>query len=255
MPANTNKKQKTAFNDCPVLYKGTLRDHSVYSVVKLDKSHLSDIIGLHNKAIQMLTEAEKAFMLPKPASFFVDHFNRNHGNTVVGVVHKGKLIGEAIVLNPSIDHPKTGMVDMPPVGAADDITLLQGVTVLPTYRNNGLMHSMVKAWLNHGIQANKGHALAEVDVNNIASWATFLDQGMEIPSIGVDPSDGTVVYNLHETLPNIQKKRLTQAFNEVADGCKTCPMHDIETQKSMLDQGYVISGWKKATKEMILRPV
>lgn len=249
------KKVKTPFNDCAVLHEGTMRDGSAYNVIQLDRTHLSDIIALHNKAIQMLSAEEKAFMLPKPASFFVDHFNRNHGNTVLGVLHNGKLVGESIVLNPSIEHPKTGMVDMAPVGAPDSITLIQGVTVLPSYRNNGLMHGMVKAWLNYGVKADKGHALAEVDVNNIASWATFLDHGMEIPSIGVDPSDGTVVYNVHETIPNIEKKRLTQAFNAVAPGCKTCPIHDIETQKFMLDQGYVISGWKKSDKEMILRPI
>ncbi len=247
--------KKTTFNDAPLLYQSrliTTPDH--FTIAQLDKRHLPEIIALHREAIASLKDSEKAFMLLKKPSFFRSHFDRANGNTVLGIVSGNKLIGEAIVLHPSNDHPSTGMVDMPPVGEPGSVTVIQGVTVLPAYRKNGLMHQMVHAWLNHALISGKKHALAEVEVHNISSWSAFLNEGLQITSIGRDPDDGALLYNLHETIPEIMKKRLSESFNHAAANSTTCAIDDIKTQQDMLKNGYVISGWKKESKEFILTP-
>jgi RimJ/RimL family protein N-acetyltransferase len=247
--------KQTKFNDTSLLYQSQLvtsPDH--FTIAQLDKRHLPDIVALHREAIASLKDSEKAFMLLKKSSFFRHHFERANGNTVLGIITGNKLIGEAIVLHPSNTHPSTGMVDMAPVGAPNGITVLQGVTVLPAYRKNGLMHQMVHAWLNHALLAKKQHALAEVEVHNISSWSAFLNEGLQITSIGRDPDDGALLYNLHETIPEIMKKRLSQSFNHAAANSTTCAIDDIKTQQDMLKNGYIISGWKKEAREFILTP-
>lgn len=247
--------KKNIFDGIPLLYQSRLMttpDH--FTIAQLDKRHLPDIIALHRAAIASLKDSEKAFMLLKKPSFFRNHFKRANGNTVLGIITGNKLIGEAIVLHPSNDHPSTGMVDMAPVDEPNSITVLQGVTVLPAYRKNGLMHQMVHAWLNHALLAKKQHALAEVEVHNISSWSAFLNEGLQITSIGRDPDDGALLYNLHETVPEIMKKRLSESFNHAAANSTTCAIDDIKMQQDMLKNGYVISGWKKESKEFILTP-
>lgn len=247
--------KQTKFNDTPLLYQSQLvtsPDH--FTIAQLDKRHLPEIVALHREAIASLKDSEKAFMLLKKPAFFRHHFERANGNTVLGIITGNKLIGEAIVLHPSNDHPSTGMVDMALVGDPGSVTVLQGVTVLPAYRKNGLMHQMVHAWLNHALLDKKQHALAEVEVHNISSWSAFLNEGLQITSIGRDPDDGVLLYNLHETIPEIMKKRLSGIFNHAAANSTTCAIDDIKTQQDRLKNGYVISGWKKETREFILTP-
>ena len=244
-----------AFKNAQILYKNTLLTSADdFSIALLGQEYLPQIIALHQQAIAALKDEEKAFMLPKGPDFFKDHFNRAGGNAVLGIISKDRLIGEAIILNPSDLHPQTGMTDMKPVGAPATVTVLQGVTVLPEYRRNGLMHQMVHSWLNHAIQENKRHALAEVEVHNISSWSAFLNEGLQITGIGRDPDDGALLYNLHETLPGIMTKRLSHQFNHAASNSTTCAIGDFKTQQKMLEDGYAISGWKKERKEFILTP-
>lgn len=246
---------ETPFHTAPTLYKNTLLTSAeIFSIARLGPEHLAHIIALHQQAIAALKEDEKAFMLPKSPDYFKDHFSRAGGNTILGIVCNDRLIGEAIILHPSECHPQTGMTDMPSVGDPATVTVLQGVTVLPEYRRNGLMHQMVHSWLNHALQENKHHALAEVEVHNISSWSAFLNEGLHITGIGRDPDDGALLYNLHETLPGIMKKRLSEQFNTAASNSLFCAISDFETQQKMLGDGYVISGWQKDRKEFILTP-
>ena len=232
----------------------TIHTGEEFILVKLDQQHLPQIIALHDQTIASLDEKEKAFMVQKPPSFFRDHFNKASGNMVIGILNNNQLIAESIILCPSQDHPETGMVDMAPVAPPEHITILQGVAVLPEYRKNRLMHQMVNAWLNNSIGQGRPHALAEVEVSNIASWKTFLDLGLEITGIGEDPDDGALVYNMHGVIPEIQRRTVAQDFNNMAEDSILCCVDDIKKQRSLLESGYVINGYQKATREMILNP-
>lgn len=243
------------FQNMPAIYQNTLLTSAdQFTITQLRPEHLPQIVALHQHAVAALKDDEKAFMLLKDESFFRDHFNRAAGNTILGIICNDRLIGEAIVLHPTDAHPQSGMTDMDNVGHPNTLTVLQGVTVLPEYRRNGLMHQMVHTWLSHAYDQNKHHALAEVEVHNIASWSAFLKEGLQITSIGQDPDDGALLYNLHETLPNIMMKRLRHEFNHVAADSTACSIHDLNTQREKLADGYVISGWRKNTQEFILTP-
>ena len=255
MTQNTNTVTAPQFASAQTLYQGSLLTApDDYAIARLQPEHLPAIIDLHKQAIAALKNDEKAFMLLKEDSFFRNHFNRAAGNAVLGIICKDQLIGEAIILHPTETAPDTGMTDMPAVGKADSVTVLQAVTVLPDYRKNGLMHQMVHVWLNHAWNEKKHHALAEVEVHNISSWSAFLNEGLQITGIGVDPDDGALLYNMHETLPEIMKKRLTQTFNQEAANTITCPIDDFHQQQDRLDHGFIISGWKSASREFILSP-
>lgn len=244
-----------AFTNAATLHNGhMITTAQPFTIKALGKDYVPQIYTLHLESIAALTGDEKSFLLEKPKSFFEGHFSKAKDNIVLGIVCNDNLIGQSIILNPSTTHPGTGMTAMAPVGAPDTISVLQGVSVLPEFRNNKLMHQMVHAWLNHALLQNKQHALAEVEVHNIGSWSAFLNEGMQITSIGVDPDDGALLYNMHETLPEIMKKRLSLSFNHAAENSTLCAIDDYKTQIDMLKNGHVISGWKKETKQFILTP-
>lgn len=220
------------------------------TLVILTKDHLDQILALQDKVFNSLSEAEKTFILKKEPSFFEKHMDQ--GNILLGVVHDGELIAQSILLNPTKEHPKTGMVDMKLPSRADKITVIQGVIVDPDFRGNKLMTTMVDTWLDISKKARRKDAISEVTVENHYSWSVFLKEGMHIHSIGTDPADGTLVYNMHGHVEGWIKERLSAKFNTAA-AKKTvaCPMADIEGQKKLLKKGYIGTQFD-ATKHNIL---
>jgi hypothetical protein len=199
--------------------------------------NMESILELQDKVIGALSEEEKSYLLEKKRAFFEKHFA--NGNLVLGVAHDGQLIAQSVILHPTVINPKTGMVDMELPAAPDKISLIQGVVVDPAYRGNMLMSRMVDGWLDIAKMCGRTHAIAEVTVENHFSWAVFLNEGMSIHSTGVDPNDGTQVYNIHSCVASLIKKRLCPDFNKAA-AKDTTPVaaHDIETQKQLIKDGY-----------------
>jgi len=232
---------------------GTLKKTGApYYVVSLTKSQMSQILALQNKVIKDLKQDEEAFILAKDEAFFTNHLER--GNKILGIIADGKLIAQSILLNPSQKYPQNGMIDMDAIEQPDKTSVMQGVIVDPDYRGNKLMDQMVHHWMKFSKQQGKEHLLAEIEVHNFFSWASFLSQGMNLHSIGVDPADGAVLYNAHEATQNITTKEqsLSKLFNNAAnkDKIKTCRFHDIEGQKKIFAKGYVCVAFNKSAETL-----
>lgn len=131
---------------------------------------------------------------------------------------------------------------MTPVGAPETLSILQGVGVHPLFRGNGLMERMVDLWLDFAAAEGREHAVAEIDARNHYSWGNFVDRGLNIVGIGVDKSDGTRVYNAHETLENIFKKRTLESLDippAPEEATAKCSRKDLELQNALFSLGYV----------------
>ncbi len=225
------------------------KNNEQYAIVSLAPQNIGAILALQDVIFASLTAEEQSYVLKKDQAFFDNHFA--NGNIVIGVVHDGKLIAQSVVVNPTPEHPKHGMVDMALPGKVEEITVIQGVLVDPAYQGNRLMTAMVDMWLDIAEKQGRGHAIAEVAVGNYYSWSVFLKEGMEIHSMGLDASDGTVLYNVHAEVPALIQKRLTPDFNKAAaKGAVDCPINDLAQQQKLIAEGYKGVAYDTAKKAM-----
>ena len=229
MPAKNTTTLST--KDIETLETGRLKKTGEeYSLVLLSGKNIDQILSLEDIAFASLSPEEEAYLLKKDRDFFKQHFAA--GNAMLGVVHNGKLIAQSVIINPTPAYPKIGM-EMPlnvPVGT---LTILQGVIVDPAFQGNNLMGVMTDAWLAMSAKNGRTEALAEVMPGNLYSWSVFLQKGMHIESISVNPIDNVEVYNIHGHLPSLSK-----VFNGSAAKSKICPRNDLAAQKKLIADGY-----------------
>lgn len=226
------------FKTTQTLKVGTLKKTGGdFALVSLSAKNIGAILALQDIIFDSLSEKEQSFLLRKSREFFEKHFAA--GNIVLGAVHNGQLVAQSVVVNPTVQNPRTGMVDMVLDAQPWEVTIIQGVVVHPAYQGNCLMTEMVDAWLDIAEKQGRTHAIAEVAVGNYYSWSIFMKEGMHIHSMGVDPADGTELYNIHAEVAPLVKKRLQPDFNKASarDSIK-CPHADIEAQKKLLSAGH-----------------
>jgi hypothetical protein len=141
-----------------ILQSGTLpKTGGSYQLALLTADHIDDILSLQDTVYANLTAAEKAFIVCKDRAFFEQHFAT--GNVVLGVFHQGKLIAQSLMVHPTPQHPKTGMVDMQLPAPTEKIAVLQGMIVHPDFRGNALMALMTKAQCFQLVCFNAGGAI------------------------------------------------------------------------------------------------
>lgn len=251
----SKKLKEPATINTPITSGHLRRTQQRFDILQLAQTDLKKITGLHNFVFNSLSEDEKSFLLQKKSDYFRKLFNKTSTGIILGVMKEdGALIAKSIAIYPTRLKPISGMTDMTDHPRPEHSTVLQGVTVHPHYRGNYLMHHMVHAWINHAQGMSRKHLLAEVEVRNKASWSVFLDEGLEITSIGQDPDDGAILYNLQGNMADVLRKRSSVPFNPAAQGLILCAPDDIDAQKALLASGHVISGWSKAHNKMIVTP-
>jgi ribosomal protein S18 acetylase RimI-like enzyme len=248
MTHNTNKNVNTQ-----ILSSIALANGAICEVALLGTDYAQAISDMHNQTIATLADNEKTYMLDKSLDYFAKHLNRGEGNAILGILDGDKVIAQSMILHPTSDNMNTNMTDMPNEPDPLMSSVMQAVSVDSTYRGQKLMEIMIDHWVDHAQTHGRTHLLAEVQVENVASYANFLKRGMNIVSIGQDPDDGVNLYNAHETVANMKTKRLTDVFNFHANKpmIKT-PIQDLETQKTMLNEGFIITARDKANNSLII---
>lgn len=238
--------------DMTVLDAGSLPDGQDYHLVLLKPEHAHIAAKMHNKIIDGLSRLQKEFMLPKSEAFFERHLDDSNDSAVMGVIVEGELVAQAVIHHPAGSWIKTGMVDMEPVGEAQETSVMQAVSVNPNFRGMGLMNILVHAWPDYAEEQGRTELLAEIDIRNIASWSAFLKGGMNLHSIGVDPADGTVVYNAHEGVHKAKEKRLSPLFNSASrPQVRAIAREHLQTQQDLFDDGFQVIGFNKSQNILI----
>ncbi len=228
-----------------VLETGALKNGAPYNLVLLTAAQAQQAASFHHAIIDDLALHEKTFMLPKTPAYFSHHLEKDGGNIIMAIISNGHVIAQSMVHHPTIREPDDGMVDLNLTLPFNKKSLFQAVAVSPAYRNQGLVSIMVAHWLAQAQRHGKTHLLAEIDVRNAPSWGNFLKARMALVGIGVDSSDGTLVYNAHGILADVLKKRSASAFNAAAQKGYVCPANDIGKQKGLFSSGYVCTGYSK----------
>lgn len=212
-----------------------------YSLVLLAASHIDHILGLQNIAFSHLTENEKFYLANKDRNFFENHFAV--GNETLGIVHKGHLIAQAIIVNPTQASPKTGIdleIDVP----LETVAVLQGAIVHPDYRGNQLQGVLIEERLAVSQKNGRMEILSEVAIGNSFSWSALLRKGLHIESIGQSPFTGAEVYVLRAHLASLGKLLKSGGTKVV------CAQTDLAKQKELLANGY-----KGATYDPVHRTI
>ena len=113
---------------------------------------------------------------------------------------------------------------------------------------------LAQAWLDHAAASGRKHALAEIDVRNVASWSTLIKRGLNLAGIGFDPNDSSIIYNAHEEIARLPAKRLHGAFNKAARGeLYACRTANIEKQQELYRRGYKAVAYNRPQDILIFR--
>ena len=169
-----------------------------YQIVSLTSADIQTMLCFQTLILDSLKPGEEGYFLEKSESFFQEHFNT--GSKAIAVVSNGNVLGQALIVHPNMQYPKTGMTDMVLPEPVDSLSIIQGVGAHPNTRGMKVGDKLIKAWLDVAANDGRHNALAETDQKNHYSWELFVKNGVNIVSAGVDPSDGTQLYNHHKVL-------------------------------------------------------
>ncbi|MEC7702490.1 MAG: GNAT family N-acetyltransferase [Pseudomonadota bacterium] len=182
-----------------ILEKGQFENQKLdFQIVALTSDDIQTMLIFQALILGALEPGEEGYFLEKDESFFKKHFNS--GSKAIGVVTNGHLIGQALIVHPNAQNPKTGMTDMDLPEPVESISVIQGVGAHPESRGLKVGDKLIKAWLDVAANDNRYNALAETDQHNYYSWQLFVKNGVDIVSEGLDQSDGTKLYNHHKVL-------------------------------------------------------
>jgi hypothetical protein len=228
----------------------------LYEIGILPAANAAEMKAFHDYILKRLAKDEKSFFLDKSLSFFEKLYTSGGTGGVIGIVCEGKLIAQAAITHPTKADPYTGMtdIDMKAIGEVETVSILQAVGVLPEMRGNNLMERLIDGWIGHATALGRTHVMAEVDTRNIASWNSFLKGGLDLAGMGVDPSDGSTLYNVHEKIGNIPGKKLRPLFNR-ASGAEifVCRLDNVEKQQDLFAAGYKGVAVHKASASILFR--
>lgn len=164
-----------------------------YKIVELTKADMQTLLFFQQIIVESLKEEEKAFFLEKSEGYLTKHFNQ--GSKAIAMVCEGNVVGQALVVHPTIEHPETGMTDMEMIDSPETISVIQGVGVHPLARGMHIGDKLIKAWMDVAKNDNRLNVIAETEQNNVYSWRLFVNNGVEIVGEAEDPSDGAQLYN------------------------------------------------------------
>jgi hypothetical protein len=233
-----------------VLATGTFANTGgAYQIVQLTPEHIGQMQALQDNVQAALPEDSKGFLLPRAREDFEASFA--NGDSIIGILHQGRLIAQGAMVLPTAKNPATGIdvkLNVPP----ERIMILQGMMVEPVYRGHHLMEIMKNAQLNLAKQLGRIHVLAAIDVRNRASYIIALASGFEIHTISrkvLKQDIKTTVYGLYAPLDRL----IRRDFNQAAAAKKAerlVGLDDIPLQEQLLQEGYKGIGYSSAAKSI-----
>ncbi|MBV8061054.1 MAG: GNAT family N-acetyltransferase [Alphaproteobacteria bacterium] len=162
----------------------------------LDMSYLAQVLSLQEETCAALPESQKRFILPRTPEYFRSFLTRQSGY-MVGMLYKGRLIGQLAMLGPSLLEKAIenntityNSVVFHHAHILDEVMVAKSVAVHPDWRGNDIAQNLLSTALEQAEARACDHVFAQVSAENIRSWEMFLQMGFGIVAAGLDPTDG-----------------------------------------------------------------
>lgn len=189
-----------------IIHEGEIKSGIPYVLAELTKQDVTSIFNNQGCVIEALLPHQNGFILPKSREAYLHHFMQ--GYKAMGCFIDDKLVGHCLIHTPNSSNAGTGMVDMVDFNQDHQLTaVIKNVCVLPKWRNNTIARRMAQQWHNPLLTSDRKYCLAEVAYGNMQSLASLLAANFSVVSMGIDPDDQTIVFNMlaqrHSLLANI----------------------------------------------------
>jgi hypothetical protein len=185
------------------------QDGQLCQIVVLRPEHASEVYDLHQIALRALPEGKRDRLLERSYDYFKAHLNSTEGDAVFGAVKGGRLVGQAVIHHPGEDdHDEPYAASLPPALSLQRISILQAVSALTP--GLGLMHRVIRHWIDHAYAWDRPHLMARAKCDNDASINAFLKAGLRVASVDHDPVTASPVYDIQGSTLGI--KRLKDGF-------------------------------------------
>jgi ribosomal protein S18 acetylase RimI-like enzyme len=162
----------------------------------LESQHLDEVLVLQDETRAALSEGQKMFVLPQPASYFEKLLSRETG-LMVGLRSSGCLVAQIVLMGPltleeasdrnAITRSDVTFHHATPV---ESVVIAKSMAVHPDMRGNDLAQHLVQTALAQPLARIADHVFAQISVENTRSWELFLRNGFGIVAAALDPEDG-----------------------------------------------------------------
>lgn len=205
-----------------------------YQVRLLDAESIPQIVGLQAHGGDQI--------IPRSASALESHFNQ--GGQAIGVIHDGRLVGQALLRYDRVRSGQLTTVFASAAGTDSDVMRRMTIgcmTVAPEGRGKGLMTSLIGSAHSLARRLDIDIAHAHVKTDNVRSWRQFLASGFNITECGPSPDDESRrVYTM--------QKPLKQAFDHVDGSMQSVPVERPSSVKNLIDRNFVGTVWEPKTR-------
>lgn len=142
---------------------------------------IADVHSLHSAALQGV--ADPVMLRPDSRQFFHDHIARK--GVTIGAFANDRLIAYGILALPRPDDANFGQDVGLPRHELAAVSHIDGITVDPAWRGNGLQRSFVRMRLGLATAFGRDHALATISPRNYYSWRNLTAVGFRIKGMKV----------------------------------------------------------------------
>jgi hypothetical protein len=185
--------------------------------------------AVHDRTLEGLPPE---YMYPKSEQYFLNVLS-NANNAIVGIIDGDILAAKSILTCPDDESPYGWGDNFTPPMRDDEICVSGGISVLPEYRGNEFMRTMVHSWKEHAGTVGREWLLAEVDVRNLYSLENFLSEGLHVIGLATDKSDGGNNYIV------ARRTEDAVAAEPILDNAIWCDVMAVDEQRALLNDGYV----------------
>lgn len=183
---------------------------NTFNTQSLSLNTLAHFMALQSNVLNSLADTEKDFITPRDEMTVAKHLRAHM--PMLGIYQDNELAAAVVVSYPDVTRKYTPDNPMIKGLCLTKVAIIEGLYVHADFRRHGLGSQLVFEASQLAVQGNRTHLSAEIAVENIASYKTFLKHGFQKVAEFICPEDGCHVMSVqacaqtsYKTLGNKQK--------------------------------------------------
>ena len=184
---------------------------NIFNTQSLSLNTVPHFMALQANVLDSLAEDEKDFITPRSEIAIAKHLQLHM--PMLGIYQGDALAAAVVVSYPDVTQKYDADNPMIKGLSLSQVAVIEGLYVHSDFRRHGLGAQLVFEASQVAVQANRTHLSAEIAVENIASYKTFLKHGFQKVAEFICPDDGCHVMSVqacaqtsYQTLGHKQKQ-------------------------------------------------